>query len=45
MFQPLELVPNREHSVIFSGNGEKIVIKHISTSRDIFANGAIEAAK
>ena len=34
-----------EHSVIFSGNGEKIVIKHISTSRDIFANGAIEAAK
>lgn len=34
-----------EHSVIFSGNGEKIVIKHVSTSRDIFANGAIEASK
>ncbi len=34
-----------EHSVIFSGNGEKIVIKHVSTSRDIFANGAIETAK
>ena len=34
-----------EHSVIFSGNGEKIIIKHVSTSRNIFANGAIEAAK
>jgi 4-hydroxy-tetrahydrodipicolinate reductase len=34
-----------EHSVIFSGEGEKIIIKHISTSRGIFAQGAIETAK
>ncbi len=34
-----------EHSVIFSGKGEKIIIKHISTSRNIFAHGAIEVAK
>ncbi len=34
-----------EHSVIFSGNGEKIIIKHISTSRNIFAYGVIEVAK
>ncbi|MDC3024092.1 4-hydroxy-tetrahydrodipicolinate reductase, partial [Alphaproteobacteria bacterium] len=34
-----------EHSVIFSGNSEKIIIKHVATSRNIFANGAIEAAK
>ena len=34
-----------EHSIIFSGNSEKIIIKHVSTSRDIFANGAIETAK
>ena len=34
-----------EHSVIFSGEGEKIIIKHISTSRNIFAQGAIETAK
>ena len=34
-----------EHSVIFSGKGERIVIKHISTSRDIFAQGAIKISK
>ena len=34
-----------EHSVIFSGSGERIIIKHISTSRNIFAKGAIEVAK
>jgi 4-hydroxy-tetrahydrodipicolinate reductase len=33
-----------EHSVIFSGEGERITIKHISTSRVIFANGAIKIA-
>ena len=34
-----------EHSVIFSGKGERIVIEHISTSREIFAHGAIELSK
>ena len=34
-----------EHSVIFSGIGEKIILKHISSSRNIFAHGAIEIAK
>ena len=34
-----------EHSVIFSGKGERIIIKHLSTSRNIFAQGAIEIAK
>ena len=34
-----------EHSVIFSGRGEKIIIKHMSTSRNIFAQGAIEVTK
>ncbi len=33
-----------EHSVIFSGEGERITIKHISSSRNIFANGAIKVA-
>ena len=34
-----------EHSVIFYGDDEIIEIKHTSTSRRIFANGAIKAAK
>ncbi len=34
-----------EHSVIFSGKGERIIIEHISTSREIFAHGAIELSK
>ncbi len=34
-----------EHSVIFSGKNERITIKHISTSRDIFSYGALEIAK
>lgn len=34
-----------EHSVIFYGDDEIIEIKHSSTSRRIFANGAIKAAK
>ncbi len=33
-----------EHSVIFSGEGERIIIKHISSSRNIFANGAVKVA-
>ena len=34
-----------EHAVIFSGIGERIEIKHISTSRDIFSIGAVKIAK
>ena len=34
-----------EHSVIFYGDDEIIEIKHTSTSRRIFAKGAIKAAK
>ena len=33
-----------EHSVIFSGDGERIIIKHITSSRTIFAQGAIRVA-
>ena len=33
-----------EHSIIFSGEGERVIIKHISTSRNIFANGAVKVA-
>lgn len=34
-----------EHEVIFAGNDEIIEIKHTATSREIFAVGAISAAK
>ena len=34
-----------EHSVIFYGDDEIIEIKHTATSRRIFANGAVKAAK
>lgn len=34
-----------DHSVIFYGDDELIEIKHSATSRKIFANGAIKAAK
>jgi len=34
-----------EHKIIFSGNGERVEISHISTSRDIFAKGAVEVSK
>ena len=34
-----------EHSVIFAGNDEIIEIKHTALSRDIFAEGALKAAK
>lgn len=33
-----------EHSVIFAGNGEKIVLSHQAISREVFANGAYRAA-
>ena len=34
-----------DHSVIFSGNGERITIKHTSSSRKIFAYGAVKISK
>ena len=34
-----------EHEVIFAGNNELISISHTATSREIFANGALRAAK
>jgi len=34
-----------EHSVIFAGQGEVIEINHSALSRDVFAHGAIRAAK
>ncbi|HFC05367.1 MAG TPA: 4-hydroxy-tetrahydrodipicolinate reductase [Rhizobiales bacterium] len=33
-----------EHSVIFAGPDEQIILSHKAQSRDIFANGAIKAA-
>jgi len=34
-----------EHTVIFAGSGERIELTHRAGSRDIFARGAVEAAK
>jgi len=34
-----------EHTVIFAGHGERIELTHRAGSRDIFAKGAVEAAK
>jgi len=33
-----------EHDVIFSGFGERLILKHIATDRMIFSRGAIKAA-
>ncbi len=33
-----------EHDVIFAGEGERIVLRHIATDRAIFARGALKAA-
>ncbi|ETX16014.1 dihydrodipicolinate reductase [Roseivivax halodurans JCM 10272] len=33
-----------EHDVIFAGEGERIVLRHVATDRAIFARGAIRAA-
>ncbi|WP_347138115.1 4-hydroxy-tetrahydrodipicolinate reductase [Paracoccus sp. SSK6] len=33
-----------EHDVIFAGQGERIVLRHLATDRAIFARGAIRAA-
>jgi len=34
-----------EHTVIFGGLGERIEVRHVATSRDTFARGALRAAK
>lgn len=34
-----------EHDVYFAGNGEVITLKHSALSRDVFADGAIRAAR
>ena len=33
-----------EHEVIFAGEGERVILKHIATDRGIFARGAVKAA-
>jgi 4-hydroxy-tetrahydrodipicolinate reductase len=33
-----------DHNVIFAGNGERIELTHKSSSRRIYADGAIRAA-
>ncbi|HPD17686.1 MAG TPA: 4-hydroxy-tetrahydrodipicolinate reductase [Planctomycetota bacterium] len=34
-----------DHTVIFGGQGERVEVRHIATSRDTFARGALRAAK
>ncbi len=34
-----------EHDVIFSGQGERIVLRHVATDRTIFVRGALYAAR
>ena len=33
-----------EHDVIFAGQGERIILRHVATDRMIFARGAVKAA-
>ena len=33
-----------EHDVIFAGPGERVVLRHLATDRDIYARGALRAA-
>ena len=33
-----------DHSVIFAGPGERLILEHRATSRDVFAKGAVKAA-
>ncbi|MGR3491624.1 MAG: 4-hydroxy-tetrahydrodipicolinate reductase, partial [Shimia sp.] len=33
-----------EHDVLFAGEGERIVLRHLATDRAIFARGALKAA-
>ena len=34
-----------EHTIIYSTYGERVELKHIATSRETFAKGAVLAAK
>jgi 4-hydroxy-tetrahydrodipicolinate reductase len=34
-----------EHDMIFAGDGERVVLRHVAEDRAIFANGALAAAK
>ena len=34
-----------EHDVIFAGEGERVVLRHVAEDRSIFATGALAAAK
>ncbi len=34
-----------DHTVLFGGQGERIEVRHVATSRDTFARGALRAAK
>lgn len=33
-----------EHDVVFAGDGERIILRHIATNRQIYARGALKAA-
>ncbi|NCU21058.1 4-hydroxy-tetrahydrodipicolinate reductase, partial [Candidatus Falkowbacteria bacterium] len=33
-----------EHDVIFAGEGERVILRHVATDRAIFARGALRAA-
>ncbi|MEL6219016.1 MAG: 4-hydroxy-tetrahydrodipicolinate reductase, partial [Pseudomonadota bacterium] len=33
-----------EHDVVFAGQGERIILRHIATDRMLFARGAVKAA-
>jgi len=33
-----------EHDVIFAGQGERIILRHVATDRSVFARGALRAA-
>ena len=34
-----------DHSVVFSGNNERIALSHIAENRNIFSKGALRAAE
>jgi 4-hydroxy-tetrahydrodipicolinate reductase len=34
-----------DHSVIFAGEGERIVLQHLAADRRIYARGAVAAAR
>ncbi len=34
-----------EHTVMFAGEGERVEIRHVATSRKTFAGGAVRAAQ